>query len=422
MPASVTSAATRFASATFRASGFSHAMPLSAPLPRAFVSAISSTFATRAKFGPHSHTASIAGSATSWAMDGNAFARPTSSLRASAAVSSACFALGLQTPNTSASRTAWKACRWNRALNPLPMNPTPSRRAVTTSALPPSPAFSPSPASSPVAHPELRERLGRTALPLADERVADVTQVLHARLAREEPRGREIAEAVEEGDTCRVLALRLLGPRDVLQQPGAFGVGAGDERLAVAVVALVIEPGQAAAHRRLQVRIVAEHEVHELRHAGVGGAPRALLLGDDDVHEQAHRLPFAGGEVLRVVGRGALERLAHQRRGFAHRLRCPAERGRERGDGEEVNRVSSLHPSAPFFIWSAMYSLVRSESARIVHVGFLSACDTNGPPSATNRFLQSYAWHQRLSTEVFGSSPMRMPPSSWMMVPPAAMP
>src|SRR5881628_1688265 len=67
--------------------------------------------------------------------------------------------VGLQTPRTSASRTAWKACRWNRALKPLPMNPTPSRRAVITSALPPSPAFSPSPASSPVAHPELRERL-----------------------------------------------------------------------------------------------------------------------------------------------------------------------------------------------------------------------------------------------------------------------
>src|SRR5437870_13495485 len=69
-----------------------------------------------------------------------------------------------------------------------------------------------------------------------------------------------------------------------------------------------------------------------------------------------------------------------------------------------------------------MYSLVRIDNARIVHVGFLSACDTKGPPSATNKFLQSCAWHQRFVTEVFGSSPMRAPPSSWMMTPPAAMP
>src|SRR5438132_6963915 len=66
-----------------------------------------------------------------------------------------------------------------------------------------------------------------------------------------------------------------------------------------------------------------------------------------------------------------------------------------------------------------MYSLVRIDNARIVHVGFLSACDTKGPPSATNKFLQSCAWHQRFVTEVFGSSPMRAPPSSWMMTPPA---
>src|SRR5207249_4367266 len=305
MPACVTSSATRFASATLRASGFSQAIPLSWPLPRAIVSAISSTFSTRAKFGPHSHTASIAGSVTSWAMDGNAFASPTSSRRARAAISSACCGVGLHTPRTSASRTAWKACRWNRALKPLPMNPTPSRLSGIT--LPPSPftAFSPSPASSPVTHSQFRERLRGTALPLGDERVADVAQVLHAQLAREEPRSREIAEAVEAGDARRVLSLRLLGPGDVVQQRGPFGVGAGDERLAVAVVALVIEPGQAAANRRLQVRIVAQHEVHELGHAGVGRASRALVFGDDEVHEQAHRLPFVRGEVLRIVRRAA---------------------------------------------------------------------------------------------------------------------
>ena len=40
--------APRFASATLRASGFSHAMPLSVPLPRSIASTISSTFSMRA--------------------------------------------------------------------------------------------------------------------------------------------------------------------------------------------------------------------------------------------------------------------------------------------------------------------------------------------------------------------------------------
>src|SRR5213083_1336643 len=122
------------------------------------------------------------------------------------------------------------------------MNPTPRRLFDGTFPVSPFPFT-----SGAVAHPELRERLGRAALPLGDERVADVAQVLHAQLAREEPRRREIAEAIEEGDASRVLALCLLGPGDVVQERGPFGVGAGEERLAVAVVTLVIEPGQAAA-------------------------------------------------------------------------------------------------------------------------------------------------------------------------------
>src|SRR5437870_10150560 len=59
---------------------------------------------------------------------------------------------------------------------------------------------------------------------------------------------------------------------------------------------------------------------------------------------------------------------------------------------------SAFHQRFPFFTWSTMYSLVRHASARIVQVGFLSACDTNGPPSVTNRFLTSCAWHHRFNT------------------------
>ena len=53
---------------------------------------------------------------------------------------------------------------------------------------------------------------------------------------------------------------------------------------------------------------------------------------------------------------------------------------------------------------------------------FLWALLTNGPLSATNRFLQSWAWHQSLRTEVRGLAPMRVVPASWMISPPSLRP
>ena len=61
---------------------------------------------------------------------------------------------------------------------------------------------------------------------------------------------------------------------------------------------------------------------------------------------------------------------------------------------------------------AAMYSDVRHAKAKIVNVGFLSDRLTNGAPSVTNRFLQSHAWQWELSADVFGSFPMRAPPTS----------
>ena len=66
--------------------------------------------------------------------------------------------------------------------------------------------------------------------------------------------------------------------------------------------------------------------------------------------------------------------------------------------------------------------IVRIASARIVQVQFLSACDTSGPASATNTFFASCAWQYLFSTEVDGSLPMRVTPTSWMIRPPGAMP
>ena len=75
-----------------------------------------------------------------------------------------------------------------------------------------------------------------------------------AHLAREEPGGGEVAEAVEEGDAVREFRLRLLRPGDVVEDGGALLRGAGEEPLVEAVLALEVDPGQAAAHRRLPRR------------------------------------------------------------------------------------------------------------------------------------------------------------------------
>ena len=74
-----------------------------------------------------------------------------------------------------------------------------------------------------------------------------------------------------------------------------------------------IEPRQAAAHRDLPRRLVDHHEVHELGHAGIGGAARSLVLRNDDVHEHAHQSELVRREELRR------ERLRRCRR--ASRLR-----------------------------------------------------------------------------------------------------
>src|SRR5438132_7670307 len=84
--------------------------------------------------------------------------------------------------------------------------------------------------------------------------------------------------------------------------------------------------------------------------------------------------------------------------------------------------LCEIHHSVRAFSCAAMYSDVRHDSAMIVQVGFLSACDVNGEPSATKRFLTSCVWQLLFTTDVLGSAPMRAPPSSWMITPPAAMP
>src|SRR5215207_10169345 len=55
-----------------------------------------------------------------------------------------------------------------------------------------------------------------------------------------------------------------------------------------------------------------------------------------------------------------------------------------------------------------MYSPVLIASARMVQVQFLSACETNGPASATNTFFASCAWQYLLSTDLVDDAPARL--------------
>src|SRR5574341_1404288 len=79
---------------------FGGAREVGAAGPRRTASVISSTFSMRAKLGPHSQMAPMAGSATMAAIDAKGLAGPTSSRLARSAMSAACARFGLHTPRT----------------------------------------------------------------------------------------------------------------------------------------------------------------------------------------------------------------------------------------------------------------------------------------------------------------------------------
>ena len=216
---------------------------------------------------------------------------------------------------------------------------------------------------------------------------------------------------------------------DVVEHLPALGVGAAEERLVEAPAAFGVEPRQPAAHRHLPLVLHGDDVIDELGRARLGRAARSLVLRDDHVGERDDRGEFGRGEELRLVGlaggggaaAGGLRLLAD---GLGLAL-GEGERGHGRRGAEDLEDAASLeiaHQMFPFFRSSAMCSDVRHASAMIVHVRFLLACETNGPPSQTNTFFASCAWQFRLSAEVFGSLPMRVAPASWMMRPPTARP
>ena len=130
-----------------------------------------------------------------------------------------------------------------------------------------------------------------------------------AHLARPEPGRGQIAEAVEEGDAVREFRLRLLRPGDVVEDGGAL------VRRCTRGTACRSGPGTRGRSSARPPRIgvcraglVHHHEIHELRHAGVGGAARPRVLRDDQVDQDAHGRIFVRGEELRLEERGARRR------------------------------------------------------------------------------------------------------------------
>src|SRR5215471_723162 len=70
-----------------------------------------------------------------------------------------------------------------------------------------------------------------------------------------------------------------------------------------------------------------------------------------------------------------------------------------------------------FSISETAKSQARAVSAMYVSDGFTQEEETMQAPSVRKRFFASWAWLCWLSTEVFGSRPMRAVPISWMARP-----
>ena len=144
------------------------------------------------------------------------------------------------------------------------------------------------------------------------------------------------------------------------------------------------------AHSGLEV----EHGVHEFGHAGIGRGTTPRILRNDVVHQHSDRIPLVwrvdlGDEQGSCPPSGNCRYARH----LSGTRTVWNDECSDRGRGNRRHHFTTrqVAHSAPAFRCSAMYREVFIESARIVQVGFLSACVTNGPPSATKRFLQSHA-------------------------------
>src|SRR5690606_3211042 len=185
--------------------------------------------------------------------------------------------------------------------------------------------------------------------------------------------------------------------------------------------------------------------VHEVRHADGARGRRVRVGRDDHVGERGGGLELSVRQRARPRHRRvhevrvlAVTRNAHGSGGDGGRGRgnlrpdallvaAAAGVARCHGGGQPLDGGAAVDAHAVerirahrlrFPSSSARYSLLRMASAMIVSVGFLWALLANTPPSAMNRFGTSHAWPKAFVTEVAGSSPMRVVPTSWMIWPP----
>src|SRR5690606_2376646 len=173
--------------------------------------------------------------------------------------------VGLHTPTTSASRTPWKPCRWNRALNPLPMNPTPRRAGAEERLL--TLIYCHSRVHEVVADTELVECLLRAPVPHGNEGMTHVLQVFPAHLAGKERGSGHVSHAGKELHSDFHSLGCAIRPGDVVKDCAPLIVRCINERGAVAARALGIEPSNAVTDgltSALVREIVCQHEVHEL--------------------------------------------------------------------------------------------------------------------------------------------------------------
>ena len=82
-----------------------------------------------------------------------------------------------------------------------------------------------------------------------------------------------------------------------------------------------------------------------------------------------------------------------------------------------VHRHPPRPQRLPRFSSSTANAEARAVSAMYVSDGLTHAAEVMHAPSVTNTFGASHTWLWPLSTDVFGSRPMRAVPISWMPMP-----
>src|SRR5215471_17740062 len=106
----------------------------------------------------------------------------------------------------------------------------------------------------------------------------------------------------------------------------------------------MIDQIETSTHGSLPFRLIDHHEVHELWHTGVAGAPGSLILRNNEIGQNGYSLIFMLREELRLKGCAAIGSLAYRCLGLALRGfdvgRCPGNSSRNRPGGEELQDSS----------------------------------------------------------------------------------